>query len=221
MSINMNRSNVTTEGILQGTIGIGQYIVNDYVLTLEPLETGDGYTLTIRKGSDVQTVTLEGLSEENLEIFRGYVAAAQAAQLAAEGAQTAAETAQGNAEDAQTAAEAAQSLAETAQAAAETAETNAGASATQAGTSASSAAQSATQAAGSAAAAAQTLTDVQAAGQAQIAAIGAEGERVLETIPEDYTEMSGDVSNLKTQMNDLGLSVVNGILNMTFEEEIV
>lgn len=133
---------------------------------------------------------------------KGYRDEAATQRSLAQAARTAAETAQG-------AAETAQSAAETAQAAAETAATNAGASATSAAGSAAAAYQSATDAAASAASAAQTLASVQAEGAAQIAAIDAEGQEVLESIPEDYSELSGDVADLKSQVTNRTAGVLS------------
>lgn len=45
--------------------------------------------------------------------------------------------------------------------------------------------------------------DIQAAGQTQIAAVEAKGEEVKESIPADYSTLSGDVSGLKSAFNDL------------------
>lgn len=47
------------------------------------------------------------------------------------------------------------------------------------------------------------VTAVNDAGAAQIQAIGAKGIEVLESIPEDYSELSGDVSDLKSAINVL------------------
>lgn len=43
-------------GAVRGEIGVGRYVVNDYVLTLSEIE--NGYSLEIRKGSEVQTAVL-------------------------------------------------------------------------------------------------------------------------------------------------------------------
>lgn len=89
--------------------------------------------------------------------------------------------------------------------------TAAAGSATNAAASETAAAGSATAAAGSASAAAQTLVDVNAAGATQIAAIGAKGEEVLESIPSDYTTLSNDVDELKSDLDDLesGLFIIS------------
>ena len=80
--------------------------------------------------------------------------------------------------------------------------TAAAGSASDAAASETAAAGSATAAAGSASAAAQTLIDVNAAGATQVAAIGAKGEEVLESIPADYTTLSNDVDDLKSNLNN-------------------
>lgn len=41
---------------IYGTVSVGTYIVNDYVLTIE--ETDNGYTLTIKKGTEEQEVSI-------------------------------------------------------------------------------------------------------------------------------------------------------------------
>ena len=249
----------TTTGIVGATVAIGQYIINDYVITIAPVEGDYGYTMTITRGSDTQTVTLYGLSTEQYNSMLGYLQQAQEAaqsatlasqnasvyantagsyagnaaqyrdnaknysiaaandanransakssaqssatsannaKTAAEAAATRAETAATSAGNARTAAEAAQTAAEAAQTAAETAETNAQTYAGQASQSATNAGQSATSAA-------QTLTQVQNEGATQITAIDTEGQRVLDSIPEDYTALSEDVADLKSQIEVL------------------
>lgn len=123
-----------------------------------------------------------------------YKSQAQTASTEAKAAQTAAESAATSAGNAQTAAEAAQT-------AAETAETNAQTYAGQAQ-------QSATNAGQSAASAAQTLTQVQAEGATQITAIDTEGQRVLDSIPSDYTQMEQDVTDLKSQIGDTDKQII-------------
>jgi len=122
---------------------------------------------------------------------------AVAAKTDAQTAATSAASSRDAARIAKVAAETAQSTAEAAQIAAEAAETD-----TQ--TYAGQASQSAADAAQSAASAEQTLAQVQAEGAAQIAAIDAEGQRVIDSIPEDYTEVVSDVADLKSQINSVG-----------------
>ena len=47
-----------------GNVGIGSYIVNDYLLAVTPDPDGDGYLFTIRKGSQEQTIHLTELKQE-------------------------------------------------------------------------------------------------------------------------------------------------------------
>ena len=57
-------------------------------------------------------------------------------------------------------------------------------------------------------------------GEKQVAAVEDKGQEVLDSIPADYSELTVDVSNLKSAINDLGLSVVDGAINITFEEDV-
>ena len=41
-----------------GNVGIGSYVVNDYLLTVAADDGGNGYLFTIKKGSEVQTIHL-------------------------------------------------------------------------------------------------------------------------------------------------------------------
>lgn len=127
-------------------------------------------------------------------------AAGQAEQYknTAVAAGNAAQTAATNAGAARTAAEAAQTAAESAQTAAEDARGAAETARTDAQTYAGQAVQSATDAAQSAAGAAQTIGQVRAEGAAQIAAVDAKGQRVLDSIPEDYSQMEDDITDLKS-----------------------
>lgn len=47
-----------------GSIGIGSYIVNDYLITVAESEDGNGYTMTIKKGGQSQTIHLTELKQE-------------------------------------------------------------------------------------------------------------------------------------------------------------
>ena len=66
-------------GIVGATIGVGKYIINDYVITLESTESDNGYTMTITKGSDVQTVTLYGATPDALAMMQQVLADARKA----------------------------------------------------------------------------------------------------------------------------------------------
>ena len=61
----------------------------------------------------------------------------------------------------------------------------------------------------------QILSSVSTEGATQIAAIQAKGAETLESIPDDYTELSSDVSNLKNAINGFG----GGTRNVTSEVE--
>lgn len=129
---------------------------------------------------------------------------AVAALAAKEAAETASTTAVNKAGEAINAAASAGNSATSASSSATAASgsaTAAAGSASDAAASETAAAGSATSAAGSASAAAQTLVDVNAAGATQVAAIGAKGEEVLESIPDDYTTLSNDVDDLKSNLN--------------------
>lgn len=58
--------------------------------------------------------------------------------------------------------------------------------------------------------------NVNDAGATQIAAIEAKGEETRDSIPEDYTTLSNDVSDLKSSISDIGEIV--GIRNVNFTE---
>ena len=62
------------QGIIDAVIG-GQVVLNEYTLAVEALE--DGYTLTIRNGSQQEALTLKGLGAADLEAIRAAIAAEQ------------------------------------------------------------------------------------------------------------------------------------------------
>lgn len=70
-------------GIIGATVGIGQYIINDYVITITEAEGDYGYTMTITKGTQTQTVTLYGLTPTQYDAMLGYLEQAQAAAQSA------------------------------------------------------------------------------------------------------------------------------------------
>ena len=138
--------------------------------------------------------------------------AAQSAGAAAQSATDAAGSASAAAGSASSASGSASSAAQSATDAAGSASAASGA-ASNASTSASNAAASATAAAGSASQAAQTVAGIETAGAAQVqavnnagttqvAAVNAKGQEVLDSIPADYSELSGDVNSLKSAIND-------------------
>lgn len=51
--------------------------------------------------------------------------------------------------------------------------------------------------------------DIQAAGAAQVQVVQAAGEEVLDSIPSDYSTLSGDVSGLKSALNETADPIVN------------
>lgn len=57
----------------------------------------------------------------------------------------------------------------------------------------------------------QTQVDnVSASGATQIAAVEAKGEEVKDSIPSDYTALTGEVSGLKSAIAAMGLVIYNG-----------
>ena len=49
----------------------------------------------------------------------------------------------------------------------------------------------------------EEIADIQSAGQAQVTAIQTKGDEVLNSLPQDYTELSEDVGGLKSAIEDL------------------
>ena len=78
-------------GIIGGTIGIGQYIINDYVITITETEGEYGYTMTVVRGDEVQTISLYGLTPEQYNTMIGYLEQAQAAAQSASESESQAE----------------------------------------------------------------------------------------------------------------------------------
>ena len=72
------RADLQAVSLRASRICVGSYIVNDYVLTVTPDESGNGYTLTIQKGSEVQTIHLTELNEDAVnEVVTADLAAAK------------------------------------------------------------------------------------------------------------------------------------------------
>ena len=143
-------------------------------------------------------------------------AAAGSATSAGSSATQAAQSAS-DASDAKTEAQAAQKAAENAKTDAESAKSAAAGSATSAGTSATQAAQSASDAsdAKTAAQAAQKAAenakaDTENTASAAVGAIAAEGERVLGTIPQDYTAAVGEIDVLKKSKAEIDDTAIDG-----------
>ena len=63
----------------------------------------------------------------------------------------------------------------------------------------------------------QQLADIQAAGTAQVGAVTAKGEEVLESIPEDYTELSGEVGELKSALDEIDNGITQTVETITPE----
>jgi len=108
------------KGVIGGTVSVGRFVVNEYVLTVSEIE--DGYRLTVQKGTEVQTADLQSLSPEEIETIRAAEQGrvdAEALRALAENARAAAETQREAAEAAREAAEGARANAETTRAGAE------------------------------------------------------------------------------------------------------
>lgn len=52
---------------IEGTLGVGSYILNDYLITIAADEDGNGYWMTIRKGSQEQQIHLTELKQEYVD----------------------------------------------------------------------------------------------------------------------------------------------------------
>lgn len=64
---------------IEGTLGVGSYILNDYLITITADEDGNGYWMTIRKGSQEQQIHLTELKQEYVdEAIRTALAEAKA-----------------------------------------------------------------------------------------------------------------------------------------------
>lgn len=166
--------------------------------------------------SDAVAGGYTGTREEWEALMASYASVAQTAieakdkavqaKIAAEAAQGAAETAQGSAETANTQAQTAAGTATTKAGEAAASATSASGSAATATTKAGEAAQSAALADGSASSASQSATEAATAKTgAEAAATRAESAKdravqVEESIPADYSELSNDVTNLKTAL---------------------
>lgn len=57
-------ANLQVATLNTANIGVGRYIINDYVIEIIEAEDGNGYTMNIRKGSQVQTMHLTELTPE-------------------------------------------------------------------------------------------------------------------------------------------------------------
>ena len=152
-------------------------------------ETAQGKAETAQTNAETAASNAQTYSQQ-ASSFRGQAIIAKSEAVTAQGK---AETAQGKAEAAQTAAETAQGKAETAQTAAETAQGKA---------------EDAQEAAESALASTLSAKDdaISAITQQQVtsvAAVQAKGTEVIASIPADYSELSADVSDLKSAIGDI------------------
>jgi len=228
----------TTTGIVGATIAIGQYIVNDYVITIAEAEGDYGYTMTITRGTETQTVTLYGLTAEQYDAMLGYLQQAQeaaqsaqtadrdaqaalsralnAALAAADSESNAAEHASESLEQAGFAlqsandAQAASTAAQSAQQQAQAAQTAAETAKTIAQT-----AQAAAEVARTAAETAETNADTSASQASQSATNAAQSatdaQHVLDSIPADYTQMEADVADLKSQTDAMSTATATDV----------
>lgn len=69
----MSDNNPAMSGAVQAisldavNIGVGSYIINDYLLTVEKSEDGNGYILSIKKGSQIQKIHLTEVTTEYID----------------------------------------------------------------------------------------------------------------------------------------------------------
>ena len=167
------------------------------------------FSALIQAAITTAQTAVQAAQEAESEVAEDVRRAETAAQSAEASAEAASESAAGVGALAQ-AAEQSKTEAQTAATQAAASASSAGASATSAGSSAqtaeaakTAAQTAATQAAGSAETASGAAAVVEQKKAEALAAIQAKGEDVLESIPEDYTELSGDVGDLETRLTDL------------------
>ena len=203
---------VTAADTAQGGYGVGviELVQGDVVKKSEPFATR---VITDPQASGQAPEPVPGWVEETIarmeELEAGAAQSADAAQTSAQSAQTSAGSAQAAAAQAAQSAEDAAAVlpqVETAGAAQVTAIQAAGQQQTQAVTAAGAQQVSAVQTEGAdqrsaieTAGAAQAAT-IQAEGQTQQTAIQQKGADTLASIPADYTELSGDVADLKSEI---------------------
>lgn len=212
---------VTAADTAQGGYGVGviELVQGDVVKKSEPFATR---VITDPQASGQAPEPVPGWVEETIarmeELEASAAQSADAAQTSAQSAQTSAQNAQTGAQSAQAAADqAAQSAedaaavlpqVETAGAAQVTAIQAAGQQQTQAVTAAGAQQVSAVQTEGAdqraaiETAGAAQVNAVQAEGQTQQTAIEQKGADTLASIPADYTELSGEVTELKSEINE-------------------
>lgn len=185
-----------------GQVSTDKGIVEGYMERSETAATSADSSASAAHTSEVNAATSATAAENsataahNSEVNAASSAtAAGASATAASGSETAAAQSATNAASSASAASGSATAAHTSEVNAAASATAASASATAAGTSETNAAGSATAAAGSATSASQSATAAQA---------------VLDSIPEDYTALSEDVSDLKSAIAAMGLVIYNG-----------
>lgn len=206
---------VTAADTALGGYGVGviELVQGDVVKKSEPFATR---VITDPQASGQAPEPVPGWVEETIarmeELEAGAAQSADDAQTSAGSAQTGAQSAQAAADQAAQSAEDAAAVlpqVETAGAAQVTAIQAAGQQQTQAVTAAGAQQVSAVQTEGAdqraaiETAGAAQVNAIQAEGQTQQTAIQQKGADTLASIPADYTELSGDVADLKSQVNDV------------------
>ena len=201
-TINLGRVTAYADAVAAGYTGTREQFAHDLANAANyAAEAGDAAETATEAATTASTAAgtaTEKAEEASADADQAH-ADAQAILGAKETAVAAAATATSKAGEAANSAQQA-AASETAAAGSATTASNAATSAT---ASKNAAATSETNAANSANAAAQTLTNVNQAGATQVAAIQAKGTEVLNSIPADYTELSNDVDDLKSDLNDI------------------
>ena len=202
-TINLGRVTAYADAVAAGYTGTREQFANDLANAANyAAEAGDAAETATEAATTASTAAgtaTEKAEEASADADQAH-ADAQAILGAKETAVAAAATASSKAGEAANSAQQA-AASETAAAGSATTASNAATSAT---ASKNAAATSETNAANSANAAAQTLTNVNQAGATQVAAIQAKGTEVLNSIPADYTTLSNDVDDLKSDLNTVG-----------------
>jgi hypothetical protein len=73
-------NNIVT-GVIGGTVGVGRTVVNEYVLTVAKID--NGYSVTIRRGTEEQVMELRGMTAAEIEtVAQAVLNAVQAATSA-------------------------------------------------------------------------------------------------------------------------------------------
>lgn len=199
-TINLGRVTAYADAVAAGYTGTREQFANDLANAANyAAEAGDAAETATEAATTASTAaeTATDKAEEASADAEQAHADAQAILVAKETAVAAANTASSKAGEAANSAQQA-AASETAAAGSATTASNAATSAT---ASKNAAAASETNAANSASQASQTLTNVNQAGATQVAAIQAKGTEVLNSIPADYTELSNDVDDLKSDLN--------------------